>query len=101
MRSEARRTIVLSCTKSAGTDLTEGNPQKVHVAERKVLLEQEAEFNAAISFGESARIRHVIIGTLPCLSITSLNQVAQMEELVSSDTLRLMGSLATSRRKVV
>ena len=41
------------------------------------------------------------IGTLPCVSITSLNQDAHMATNADSDTLRLMGSPAKSRRKVV
>ena len=37
----------------------------------------------------------------PCVSITSLNQDAHVARNVDSDTLRLMGSPAKSRRKVV
>ena len=51
--------------------------------------------------GESVRIRDVIFGTLPCVSITSLDQDAHIATNADSDTLRLMGSPARSRRKVV
>ena len=81
--------------------LTERNHQKVEVAEEKVLLEPEAEIRADISLGESVRTRHEIIGTLPCVSITSLNQDVNMATNVDSDTLRLMPSPAKSQRKVV
>ena len=37
-----------------------------------------AGFRAEISSGESVRTRHVIVGTLPCVSITSLNHDAHM-----------------------
>ena len=47
--------------------LTERNHQKVQALEEKVLLEKEAELRAEICFGESVRIRHVIIATLPCV----------------------------------
>ena len=39
--------------------------------------------------GESLRIRRVIIGTLPCVSITSLNQDANMATNANSDTMML------------
>ena len=74
--------------------LRERNHQMVQVAEGKVLLEQETEFRADISSGESVRNCHVIIGTLPCVSVTSLDQDAHMAKNVDSDTLRLMGSPA-------
>ena len=51
---------------------------KVYVSvmvEEQALTDQGAKFRAEISFEESVRIRHVIIGTLPCVSITSLNQI--------------------------
>ena len=57
----------------------EQKPSKVQVAEEKVLLEQEAEFRADISIGESVRIGHVSCGTLR-VSITSLNQDAPTRE---------------------
>ena len=50
---------------------------------------------------ESVRIRHVIFGTLPCVSITSQNQDANMAINVDSYTLRRMPSPAKSQRKVV
>ena len=40
-------------------------------------------------------------GTLQCVSITSLNQDAHLAKNADSDTLRLMGIPAKSRRKVV
>ena len=70
--------------------MTERNPQKVQVAEGTVLLEEEAEFRADTSLGESVRTRHVITGTFPCVSITSLNQDAHMAKNAESDTLELM-----------
>ena len=76
--------------------LTERNPQKVQVAEGKV-----PQFRADISLGESVRTRHVIIGTLPCVSIASLTQDAHVAKNTDSDTLRLMGSPVRSRRKVM
>ena len=54
-----------------------------------------------ILLGESARFRHVIVGTLPCVSISSLGQDAHMAINAVSDTLRLMGSPAKSRGKVM
>ena len=81
--------------------LTKRNSQKVQVAEGKVLVEPEAEFRADISLGESVRTRHVITGTLSCVSVTSLNQDANMAN-ADFDTLRLMGSpVKKSRRTVV
>ena len=78
---------------------TERNHQKA--AEEKVLLEHEADLRAHISLGESARTRHVVIGTSPCVSITSLNQDANLATNANSDTLRLMGSPVKSRTIVV
>ena len=51
-------------------------------------MEQEVRFRAEISLGESVRIRHVIFGTLPCVSLTSLNQDAHMAINADSDMLR-------------
>ena len=76
-------------------------PTKVQASEEKVYLEKEAELRADISLGESEPIRRVIIGTLPCVKITSLNRDANMAKHAYSDTLRLMGSRVKSRRKVV
>ena len=81
--------------------LTERYPQKVHAAERRAFLEQEERFRAETFLWESVRIRHVILGTLPCVSITSLNQDGHMAKNADSDTLRLMDSPAKSQRKVV
>ena len=49
--------------------------------------------------GESVRIRHVILGTLPCVSITSLNQDANMATNADPDTMRLKGSPAKKSEK--
>ena len=76
--------------------LTRRCPKKVQAAEERAFPEQEERFCADISFGESVRIRHVILGTLPCV-----NPDANMATYVNSDILRLMCSLARSRRKVV
>ena len=81
--------------------LTERNLQKVQVAEEKVLLEKETEFRADVSSGESIRTRHVIFGTLQCVSITSLNQDAKMSKNADSDTLRLRRSPAKKSKKDV
>ena len=60
MRSETRRTIVLSRTKSEGTD------------KGRALREQEVRFRAEISLGESVRIRHVFFWHPPvCLNCKS------------------------------
>ena len=45
------------------------------------LLQQEAKLRSDKSLGESVRIRHEIIGTLPCVSIASLNQDANMGKI--------------------
>ena len=79
----------------------ERNHQKVQALEEKVLLENEAQLRTDISLGECVRTSHVIIGTLPCVSIISLNQDANMAKHAETDTLRLMGSPLRSRRKVV
>ena len=58
--------------------LTGGYPQKVQAAEERALLEQEERFRADISSGRKCTSpRHVIYGTRPCVSITSLNPDAQ------------------------
>ena len=66
--------------------LTERYPEKLQVAEMKSLLEKEAELRVDIFLGETVRTRHVIIGTLRCVSITSLNQDARMATNADSDT---------------
>ena len=53
-----------------------------------------------ILWGGSVRICHVIIGTLPRVSITSLNEDANMATNVDSDMLRLRRSPSKSQRKV-
>ena len=63
--------------------------------------EQEAEVRADTCLGESVRTRHVITGTFPCVSITSLNLDAHMAKNAESDTLRPMCNPVKSRRKVV
>ena len=79
--------------------LTERNHLKVEAPEGKVLLEKDVDLRAEISLGESVRSRRVLLGTLPCVSITSLNQDANMATNVNSDTMRLMESLAKNRGK--
>ena len=61
--------------------MTERNHQKVQVAEEKVRLERDTELRADISLRESARTCHVVIGTLQCVSITSLNQDANIPRM--------------------
>ena len=67
----------------------------------KAFLGREAEHHAQIFLEESARIRHVTCGTLPCVTITSLNPDARMVKNVNFDMLRLMGSQEKSRRNVM
>ena len=74
-------------------------PSKSSGRRGEVFREQEAGFRAE-TFGEGVRTRHVIIGTLPCVSIARLNQGANMATNADFDTLRLMGSPG-SRGKVV
>ena len=50
---------------------------------------------------ESVRISHVIFGTHPCVLIASLSEDAKMATNADFASLRLMGSPAKSRRKVV
>ena len=63
--------------------LTDKDHQKDQAAEEKALRVQAAEFRADI--GESVRTRHVIIGTLPCVRITSMNPDATMATDAISD----------------
>ena len=58
--------------------LTGRYPPKVQVAEVKALLGREAENRAKTLLEESVRIRHVICGTCPCVTITSLTPDARM-----------------------
>ena len=53
-------------------------PEKVQDIEGRPLLEQKAEIRAESSSKERARTRHVIIGTLPCVSISCLKQDVQV-----------------------
>ena len=76
-------------------------PPKVQQVEVKALLGREAENRSKILLKESVRIRHVICGTLPCVTSTSRNPDARMATNVDSGMLRLMCSPAKSRRKVV
>ena len=58
--------------------LTKSYPPKVQATEERSLLEPEADFRAELSSKEIARTRHVVIGTLPSVLITSLKQDAYM-----------------------
>ena len=69
---------------------TKAKAPKVQAAEGKVFLEREAGFRDEISLGESVRTRRIIVDTLPCVSITSLNQDVHVAKNADSDTLRLM-----------
>ena len=51
----------------------------------------------ALQHSVSVQTRHVVLGTLPCVS----NQDAKLEKNADSDTLRLMGNPLRSRRMVV
>ena len=79
--------------------LTGRYPPIVQVLEVKALLGREAELRAKILLEGNVRIRHVICGTLPCVSITSLNPDARMATNVGSDMLRLMCSPAKRSKK--
>ena len=81
--------------------LADKNPQKVQIIEEEALIEHGAKFRAEISFEESVRTRHVVIGTLPRVSTTSLNPGANLVKNVIFDMLRLKRIPARSRRKVV
>ena len=80
--------------------LTGRDPQKVQASEERAFLEQEERFRDEISSGQSVRNRHVISGTLTCVSITGLNQDAHVAKNAGFDTWRLMGSPEKCRRKV-
>ena len=66
-----------------------------------VLQEGDSKNRAAITFKETAQIRHVIIGILPSVKITNLNRDANLAKSEDSCTLRLTVSPAKSQRKVV
>ena len=74
--------------KAKAHTLTERYPLKVRAVEERALQEQEAEFRAEISLDESVEF----LGTLPCVSMTRLNQDANMATNADSNTLRLMCS---------
>ena len=63
-----------------------------------MFLVKEDELRADIKV-ESVRARHVIVGTLPCVSITSLNQDAKTAKNADSDTLRLYGQPSKKCKK--
>ena len=79
--------------------LTKSYPPRVQATEKRILLELEADFRAEISSKESARTRHVIIGTLPSVLITCMKHDAHMAKSADSDMLRLMGSPAKKSKK--
>ena len=60
-----------------------------------------AKFRAEISFEESVRTRHVVIGTLPRVSTASRNLGANLVNNAIFDMLRRRKSPARSRTKVV
>ena len=69
---------------------------RVRTAEKRV-LRKRSEFPA--NFEQNAKIRHVVIGILPCVIITCLNQDANMAKNANSDTTMLRRRPARSRRK--
>ena len=78
-RSETKRSVPL-CAKFEGTRLTERNHPKGQASGRKSFWKRRS--NCVPKFPwvkESVRTRHVIICTLPCVSITSLNQDAHAD----------------------
>ena len=76
--------------RQSSSPVTKAKAPKVQATEGKVPLERETGFRDEISLGESVRTRHIIIDTLPCVSITSRNQDAHMAKNADSDTLTLM-----------
>ena len=80
---------------------TDGKKPSKGSGRRGEKLEKEAELFAYTSSVESARTRHVVFESFPCISITS-NQDAGMSTHADSDTSRLLiDSPPRSRRKVV
>ena len=67
---------------------------KVQAVKVKALLGREAEYHAKIFLDESARIRHVTCGTLPCVAITSLNPDARMVKNVNSEMQQKVEEIA-------
>ena len=78
--------------------LTEEDLRKALAPGEKVLLEGKVKKRPKVTSKEIARIRRVIIGILPYVKITKLNRDANSATHVC---LRLTGSSARSRRKVV
>ena len=80
-------------------------PKRRHRLTRKFRqAEEQALRNGTDShadFERNAVFRHVMIGILPCVIITSLKQDANMVAIANTDTLMLRRSPARSRRKVV
>ena len=74
------------------------HPQRVRAAEEKALW-KEGDSHADIE--KNVRIRHVIVGTLPCVKITGLKQDAKKAQIAISDIMRRRRSPARSRRKEV
>ena len=74
------------------------NELKVQATEEKSLQIKGAEFRADI---QTLINRHVILGTLPCVKITSLRQDASMATNAISDMFRRRRSPARSQRMVV
>ena len=68
--------------------------QAINRATRETTVKFHADSN-------SVKIRHVIVGTLPCVKITSLRQDAYMATNAVSDMLRRRKSPARRQRKVV
>ena len=86
---------------SKGTDWREYTLLKVQAAEVKALLGEETEIRAGIFLEESVRMRHAICGSLPCVTMRSMNPDARIATNVDSDMLRLVGSSAESQKKKV
>ena len=72
--------------------------QKHQVTEMKALQTKGAKFRAVTKI---VKHHQVVFGILPCVKTRSLRPDANLEEHVSSDTLRLRKSPARSQRKVV
>ena len=81
--------------------MTEEVLRKGNLLEAVVLLEREIKDRAEITFMETVRIRHVIIGILPYVKITKLNLDASSVTSSCLGTKRMAVSPTQSRRQLV
>ena len=69
---------------------------KAEAAEGRV-LRKRSEFLA--NFQQNAKIRHVVVGILPCVILTRLNQDVNMAKNANSDTMMLGRRPAVEERQ--